>query len=153
MSFTLRSQMARFSRFPWLNTQKIGWISLGFCFSQFLNSFALHSEPATSRPLPYYSVLLFLIISFRAPSGVNLKSTLRIATSSMRRARKSYPSKRRVRLRMSAIVSGWAAIILMRKSWLMLTAFFVQDTSNAQVAVLRGKHPRYTSDPQIQVIC
>ena len=62
-------------------TQKTGWISTGFSLIHFLTSFVLLSEPNTSRPFPYWSVLLFLIIPFSAPSGVNFRSSCRIATA------------------------------------------------------------------------
>jgi len=55
-------------------------------------------------------------IPFSAPSGMNLRSPFQIATSSVRRTRKSSPRNSRALLWVPVSVSGWAAIILTRMS-------------------------------------
>ena len=122
MSFTFRSEIGRSTQRSWFMAQKSGWVCLGLCLSHLRISLTLRSDPNTSRPSPYWSVLLFLMVPRSVPSFVNWISVVFRPTFSDRRARKSYPSDRSARLRVPASVSGCAAIILISKSWLIPTA-------------------------------
>ena len=79
ISFTFLSQIGH-QTLAMIYAQKTGSISFGFLRNQAFNNLALRSEPKTSRPRPYWSVLL-LIIPFSAPSLVNSKSVVRSATA------------------------------------------------------------------------